>query len=63
MPTPRLAAPFESPYPAAALGHAEAVRRHLARLLELLPQGHPRRLALLAALAETRALIAEEGQD
>ena len=58
MPTPRLAAPFEFPYPAAALGHAEAVRRHLARLLELLPQGHPRRVGLLAVLEEVERLIA-----
>lgn len=43
---------------AAALGHAEAVRRHLARLLELLPQGHPRRVGLLAVLEEVERLIA-----
>lgn len=59
MPTPRLAAQFESPsYPAAARGHAEAVRRHLAKLLELLPQGHPRRPGLLAALEEVKRLMA-----
>ena len=58
----RLSAQFEnSPPPLAMAGQALAVRRHLLRLLDLLPLGHPSRPPFLAALAEARAIVAEEG--